>query len=246
MKPGQIIKDKNYPQFAIVPIEVLRDKNLSAKAMGIYCYLASHNEEFTLNKTYVQNAFKDGRDSIATGFNELIDAGYLEQIQVKSEKGQFAGYAYRLLHAENQLREIRRRETRVTENPQQSNTVNKKINKELSRESEKTPSLKYDPPIFGEKFKHALDAYRDYLVDSFEKMLGPSQVEKICLLFSRAKASEEEAVEFLDMVIANGWRQINAEMIKKFKDERSKTKTLSGDDKAQLRRAAYYEGRSAS
>jgi hypothetical protein len=55
----------------------LQDPNMSMKAKGLYAYLMSLPEDWVLHQTELKRHFKDGRDSIRTAINELIQNGYV-------------------------------------------------------------------------------------------------------------------------------------------------------------------------
>lgn len=94
METGIIYKPEKFENFVIVPREVLRDKRLSTGAVGLFCFLISHNTKFRINIQYTVNAFKDGKDAIYSRYKELIEFGYLEKKQVKDNNNKFLGYNY--------------------------------------------------------------------------------------------------------------------------------------------------------
>ena len=94
METGIIYKPEKFENFVIVPREVLRDKRLSTGAVGLFCFLISHDSKFRINIQYTVNAFKDGKDAIYSRFKELIEFGYLEKKQVKDKSNKFLGYNY--------------------------------------------------------------------------------------------------------------------------------------------------------
>lgn len=94
METGIIYKPEKFENFVIVPREVLRDKRLSTGAVGLFCFLISHDSKFRINIQYTVNAFKDGKDAIYSRYKELIEFGYLEKKQVKDKSNKFLGYNY--------------------------------------------------------------------------------------------------------------------------------------------------------
>lgn len=114
---------KNY---TIIPNEVLGDKNLSLKAKGLISYLISLPVDWEIYKSELKNHFKDGKDSINSAFDELINAGYIIQEEKDKQKGQFGGYNYVIINPneENPMRENRNGSS-VTVNPPLINTYNK-------------------------------------------------------------------------------------------------------------------------
>ena len=75
---------------------ILNEKNISAKAIGIYCKIVQFRNSST-HKIYVNSlisSLKDGRDSILSGLKELEDFGYIARIRLRDTKGRMCGYKY--------------------------------------------------------------------------------------------------------------------------------------------------------
>jgi hypothetical protein len=111
---GRIIKAKSKNNFTIIPNEPLQRSDISWKAKGLLCYLLSLPESWVLYKTELQNHSTDGRDSTTTGFDELVNIGYIEVEEVR-EKGRFKGFNY-LVHSEPKT-ENPKTDLPKTENP---------------------------------------------------------------------------------------------------------------------------------
>lgn len=83
-------------RFASVPETIINDPNLSAKAKGFAAYIYFRPDDWTFYMTEVMSHFRDGKDSIRSAFNELIDAGYLRKTQIKNTNGQFSGTIFEI------------------------------------------------------------------------------------------------------------------------------------------------------
>jgi hypothetical protein len=95
MQTGIINKPEKFNSYFVVPREVFRDNSLSTGAVGLFCFLLSHSSDFKITVEYCINAFKDGKDAIRNRFKELIDAGYLDKVQVRDSKTKkFLGYNF--------------------------------------------------------------------------------------------------------------------------------------------------------
>lgn len=82
--------------FTIIENTILNEKELSAKAVGIYCKIVQYRNSRT-HKIYVNtltSSFKDGRDSIMSGLKELENFGYIARIRLRDTKGRMCGYRY--------------------------------------------------------------------------------------------------------------------------------------------------------
>lgn len=82
--------------FTNIPNYILDDERVSYKAQGIYIQILKYqnSKEHKIYIKSLQSCKKDGRDSVAAGINELINAGYLTREQLKNEKGRICGMRY--------------------------------------------------------------------------------------------------------------------------------------------------------
>jgi len=85
---------KNY---SIVCNEVARREDLSARAKGVYYYLATLPPHWNLTKIECRRHFTEGRSAFNTCFKELEDAGYITKERAMDEKGRFCSWNYRVL-----------------------------------------------------------------------------------------------------------------------------------------------------
>lgn len=72
----------------IVPHSVICDKRISWKALGLYMWIVSQNESFTLAD--MVRAHKDGSQSVSSGIKELKKFGYLD-VKPINDNGKFCG-----------------------------------------------------------------------------------------------------------------------------------------------------------
>lgn len=98
MQTGIIFKPEKYDSYFIVPRAIFRDNKLSTGAVGLYCFLLSHDKDFKITVEFTIIAFKDGKDAIRARFKELVEGGYLEKIQVRDAKTKkFLGYNFKIM-----------------------------------------------------------------------------------------------------------------------------------------------------
>lgn len=81
-------RKKRESEFSTVYNSPFQRKDMSAKAKGILIYLMTLPEDWTLYKNELYTHFKDGRDSINSGIEELEKFGYFVSIQHR-EQGRF-------------------------------------------------------------------------------------------------------------------------------------------------------------
>lgn len=73
------------------------DSGLSAKAIGLFCYLWHLPDDWKFYEMEIMNHFKDGRYSIRSGLKELTDAGYVKRVQARHNgDGKFTNYDWEL------------------------------------------------------------------------------------------------------------------------------------------------------
>jgi hypothetical protein len=190
MKTGLIKKPKDFTNFTVVPNPILRDKNLSVGAVGLYCFLFSHTAEFTITIEFIIGAFKDGKSAIKSKIKELETAGYLLRERVKGDKGLFVGYNYELvLEPADQLSDnglsgrtvYVQPENRPHTNRLQSNTNNNtSINTEITKEinTKDTAQVKKPAPAkFSQLVENAFAPYLDLFKG--EKTLPKNESQKL-------------------------------------------------------------------
>jgi hypothetical protein len=129
-----IITPENPKNYCIVCNEVAKRKDLSARAKGIYYYLATLPVSWQLQQQEAESHFTEGREAFKTAFKELVEKGYIKPIKTKDEKGRLTGWRYSVLWSsdipentetdtpENRNRKNRQTENRHIENPQLLNT----------------------------------------------------------------------------------------------------------------------------
>lgn len=86
---GKVYKPKC--SFTIVCNTWLKDKNLSAKAKGILCFMQSVSEDWDYSINGLATQFNDGVESIRSGIKELVDAGYITWTRHRDENGRVRG-----------------------------------------------------------------------------------------------------------------------------------------------------------
>jgi hypothetical protein len=138
--------------------EVARRKDLSARAKGIYYYVATLPSNWALTQQECMEHFTEGREAFRTAFKELIDKGYILQNKTKNEQGLLTGWEYEVLwtvgkptHQETEIRF-----SGQSENPSLLNTDNTNypleevIKEDISKDISKKKSVKFHPPTIEE------------------------------------------------------------------------------------------------
>ena len=84
-------KNKNY---SIISNECLKNPKISTRAKGMYAYIMTLPDDWTIQRGELYKHFVEGKDYLDKGFNELKKYGYIQQTRVHKENGQFVGWEY--------------------------------------------------------------------------------------------------------------------------------------------------------
>ena len=147
-----IIKhDTHLRCYTVMNNTCLQDPNMSMKAKGLYAYLMSLPEDWVLHQTELKRHFKDGRDSIRTAVNELIENGYVTKVDTRNELGQIIDCTYTVYEEPRKSTENPATEKPITENPTsvnpsiQSTNINKVLNNTNIYTAEEKPKRTRKP-----------------------------------------------------------------------------------------------------
>ena len=89
-----IIRRKKNRNYSTISNECLQDPSLSWKAKGLFAYMMSLPDDWKLYKTELLKHATDGKDSTRSGFDELVDRGYVIPQELRDENGRMAGWDY--------------------------------------------------------------------------------------------------------------------------------------------------------
>ncbi len=91
-----VIRVKKTKNYTVMSNFHLRDKRLSAKAIGVMSIMLSLPDDWDFTIGGLMQIIKDGRDSIAGALHELERYGYLHREQERVKSGVFGGFVYTL------------------------------------------------------------------------------------------------------------------------------------------------------
>lgn len=141
--------------FTVISNQIIRNKNISLKAKGLYAFMWSLPSEWDYSVAGLVTCCKEGKDAINEALRELENAGYLKRTQSR-EGGKFADIDYTLY--ETPFTENPQAEKPITENPQQINT----------NKTSKDKSSKIDKSILGKPAKKSYDVIVNELIHDEE------------------------------------------------------------------------------
>ena len=85
--------------YSLVSNELARDPSISLQAKGLYLYLRSHREGWSMSTERIGEALGITRKTVAKYVQELERAGYLLREQSRPDSGEFGAMEYLILSA---------------------------------------------------------------------------------------------------------------------------------------------------
>lgn len=83
-----IIRHKHAANYTVVPNEILRNKTLSLRDIGLLCYLLSLPDDWEFSILGLTAVLPhDGRDAIAASVKHIQEAGYLQYDRPRGKNG---------------------------------------------------------------------------------------------------------------------------------------------------------------
>ncbi|MFE8919334.1 conserved phage C-terminal domain-containing protein [Staphylococcus pasteuri] len=93
---GIIRIEKTSGNYFIASKDYVEDETLSWKAKGLMSYLFSKPDDWKIYQSQLEKISTDGRISVRSIINELIEKGYMTRIPSRKDNGDFNGYEYTL------------------------------------------------------------------------------------------------------------------------------------------------------
>ena len=190
---------KKSSNFTTINNEFIFNKDMSLKAKGLLCHLLALPESWDLYVEEVEKWHKDKKDSIYTGFKELMNLGYVQRIQ-KREAGKFKGFDY--IVYEKPKRDLSETVLSETENPQLLNT-DIKLNTDLIKKEI------FDFEELEELNVEVWKKWRAYRKETFRLTYKPiGEKAAIGKLMRLSQGCHEVQEQIIQQSIENGWKGI--------------------------------------
>ncbi|MGE7364981.1 conserved phage C-terminal domain-containing protein [Staphylococcus cohnii] len=165
---GIIRIDKTAGNYFIASKYYVEDENISWKAKGIMSYLFSKPDDWQIYQTQLEKVSKDGKASVRSTINELIDNGYMTRQSRRKSNGDFDGYNY-TLHEHPANDGVRKMEDAKMEDAKmviaKSDTTNNNLtNNDLTNNDSRVDFIPYKEIIdylnskTGKRFSHKSNA----------------------------------------------------------------------------------------
>ncbi len=192
-----LVKKSN--NFTTINNEFIFNKDMTLKAKGLLCHLLALPENWDLYVEEVEKWHKDKKDSIYTGFKELMKLGYVQRIQ-KREAGKFKGFDYIVF--EKPKRDLSETVLSETENPHLLNTdikLNTKVTKKEVFNFEDLEELNVE----------VWKKWREYRKEQFRITYKPiGEKAAIGKLMRISQGCHEVQEQIIQQSIENGWKGI--------------------------------------
>ncbi len=78
-------------------MNILNDRNLSYKAIGLYMQLRNMPKGAKPTIQHLTKIHKDGASSVEAGIEELVKAGWLNMVPLR-DNGKFCGYDWQIIN----------------------------------------------------------------------------------------------------------------------------------------------------
>ena len=190
---------KKSSNFTTINNEFIFNKDMSLKAKGLLCHLLALPESWDLYVEEVEKWHKDKKDSIYTGFKELMKLGYVQRIQ-KREAGKFQGFDYIVF--EKPKRDLSETVLSETENPQLLNT-DIKLNTDIIKKDQ------FDFEELEELNVEVWKKWRAYRKETFRLTYKPiGEKAAIGKLMRLSQGCHEVQEQIIQQSIENGWKGI--------------------------------------
>ena len=190
---------KKSSNFTTINNEFIFNKDMSLKAKGLLCHLLALPEKWDLYVEEVEKWHKDKKDSIYSGFKELMKLGYVQRIQ-KREAGKFKGFDYIVF--EKPKRDLSETVLSKTENPQLLNT-DIKLNTDISKKEQ------FDFEELEELNIEVWKKWRAYRKETFRLTYKPiGEKAAIGKLMRLSQGCHEVQEQIIQQSIENGWKGI--------------------------------------
>ena len=172
---------------------------MSLKAKGLLCHLLALPESWDLYVEEVEKWHKDKKDSIYSGFKELMKLGYVQRIQ-KREAGKFKGFDYIVF--EKPKRDLSETVLSETENPQLLNT-------DIKLNTDKIKKEDFDFEELEELNVEVWKKWRAYRKETFRLTYKPiGEKAAIGKLMRLSQGCHEVQEQIIQQSIENGWKGI--------------------------------------
>lgn len=215
------IKLNKKDNYTIISNSVLKNKNLSLKAKGLYAYMWSLPDDWDYSVAGLVAVLKEGKQAINEALKELEREGYLVRTILR-KGGKFSDMDYILNEFPQFLpfTDFPQAEKPLTENPPQQNKdiTKEKITKDPlpTVKGEKTPLSSMKKESYREVYDDPENQIiREALIKFVDSCKGRNYTPKVTTVEKFAKTLRENshdnpelAMRIVDQSISKGWKAL--------------------------------------
>lgn len=85
--------------YTMIPNEIARAKDVSPRAIKVYCFLRSHSAGFRVNVRGIATQLGMGKNSVNAAINDLENLGYVRREWLESDNGLREGIRYKVFES---------------------------------------------------------------------------------------------------------------------------------------------------
>ena len=209
-----ILRKTNKENYTTVPMNIIRDENLSLKDIGLLVSMLSLPDDWEFNENGLETIYKnDGRTSIRTSLKNLEKYGYLKRVRTRGKDGRIKAvewYLYETPQFEKPQLENPNVENPNVENDTQYNTNIYNTNKSNTKEKRKKETS-YDEILSCIADDDLKELYLEYI--KMRKMIkAPMTDRALTMLIKKVNELEPNNVEnqkkLLEVAIMNNWKSV--------------------------------------
>lgn len=143
-----IIRVNKTSNYTVISNNVFRDQSLSLKAKGLLTTILSLPDSWKYSIEGLVRLCSDGRGTVTSALNELIEKGYVVRTQIFDNENRFSGYIYDIYEEKQaKIADLPCAEKPITEKPITENQTQLNTNL-LNTNILNTNNISSNPPIF--------------------------------------------------------------------------------------------------
>lgn len=97
MSDSSVSRPRRRVQYETTPVGPIVDASLTLQAKGLWAYLWTRPDDWTIYLRQLSTVSANGRDATRAAFRELVAAGYVRESQHRTKRGRFGSISYELV-----------------------------------------------------------------------------------------------------------------------------------------------------
>jgi len=156
-----IVRVNKSSNYTVISNNIFKDQNLSLKARGLLTTILSLPDNWKYSIEGLASLCSDGRGSVTSAINELIEAGYVIRSQKFDETGRFSGFIYDIYEeTQGKIADLPFTENPITENPITENL--QQLNTNISNTKVLNTKVINNTPIIPDEISEKESMFEDF------------------------------------------------------------------------------------